>query len=315
MERHLLKYVYVSLLPIGLFACFMAMAKGFGFHSIPIVVSQSMIPLVIGDAAAITMRMELFDFSPGVRVVFASVIGGMLEHRFGAPGLLFGCMLTGIVGGYAIAILYRVLRIPAMVVSLGFILIFEVFGAKIAGTSGYIKISEASAFWGSYPINIIISLVSCVLFYIIIYRTKIGCHLHAVGNDEKMAKSLGIDTERVKFRGFVLSGIFCGIAAILLISYSASITAQIGMVTMSMVFKPIIGVLIGMQLIKIVDNLAFAILIGALAISVIFNGFIALGLTDTAQNIVLGLFLIIVMAVSANTTSKSAMDVPAKAKK
>jgi ribose transport system permease protein len=111
---------------------------------------------------------------------------------------------------------------------------------------------------------------------------------------------MGINTERVKFIGFVISGFFCGIAGILIVSYSASISAQIGMVTMSMIFKPIIGVLIGMQLIKLVDNLAFAILIGELSISIIFNGFIALGLTDTVQNIVLGIFLIVVMAISAN---------------
>jgi ribose transport system permease protein len=72
------------------------------------------------------------------------------------------------------------------------------------------------------------------------------------------------------------------------------------MVTMAMIFKPIIGVLIGMQLIKLVDNLGFAILIGELSISIIFNGFIALGLTDTVQNIVLGIFLIAVMTISAN---------------
>jgi ribose transport system permease protein len=55
-----------------------------------------------------------------------------------------------------------------------------------------------------------------------------------------------------------------------------------------------------MQLIKLIDNLAFAILVGELSISIIFNGFIALGLTDSVQNIVLGIFLIVVMAISAN---------------
>lgn len=303
MGRRILMRLYVSLLPVGLFAAFMVLAKGFGLHSIPIVVSQAMVPLVIGFAAAMTMRMDLFDFSPGVRVVFAAVIGGMMEHSYGLPGLLVGCMAGGILGGYAIAFMYRILRIPAMVVSLGFILIFEVFGAKIAGSSGYIKIAESSAAWCSYPVNIFIALASCAVFYVIIYRTRIGCHLHAVGNDEKMARSMGIDTESVKFRGFAISGLFCGIAAILMISYSASVTAQTGMVTMSMIFKPIIGVLIGIQLAKIVDDLAFAILIGELSISIIFNGFIAMGLADTAQNIVLGVFLIVVMAVSAKSSS------------
>jgi ribose transport system permease protein len=295
-----LKVIYILALPFFLFLLFMILARGFGLHSISIVVSQSIIPLVIGFAVAIAMRMELFDFSPGVRVVFAAVIGGIAEHYWGVAGLLIGCTAGGMFGGLAIALMYRTLRIPAMVVSLGFILIFEVFAARIAGTSGYIKITEFSAAFGSYPVNIFIALAAGFVFHIIIYKTRFGCHLHAVGNDEKMARNMGINTERVKFIGFVISGFFCGIAGILMISYSASISTQIGMVTMTMIFKPIIGVLIGMQLIKLIDNLAFAILIGELSISIIFNGFIALGLRDSVQNMVLGIFLIVIMAISAN---------------
>ena len=298
-------------LPIIMFFLFMIAAKGFGLHSIPIILNQTMLPLVIGFGVAMTMRMELFDFSPGVRVVFGAVLGGMLEHKYGIPGLIVGCFAGGLIGGFIIGAMYRLLRIPAMVVSLGFILIFEIFAAKITGSSGYLKISEESSRFASYPFNLIFGAISALLFFIIIYKSTFGCHLHAVGNDEKMAKNMGIQVDRVKFYGFVVSGLFCGIASILIISYSASVTAQIGMVTLGMIFKPIIGVLIARQLTKLVDNFALTIGIGVLTISIIFNGFIALGLTDTAQNIVLGVFLITVMALSSNARSASA-PIPAK---
>ena len=72
------------------------------------------------------------------------------------------------------------------------------------------------------------------------------------------------------------------------------------MSSLSMVFKPMMGVMIGMELLSLIDNLALNIMIGELCISMIFTGLIALGLPSTMQDVVLGIFMIAVMAVSAN---------------
>lgn len=314
MKQKLLKIAGILILPVLLYILFSCFARGFGFHSLSIVVSQAMIPTIMGFSLAITMRLGMFDFSPGVRVVFAAVIGGTLEHYLGFPGLLAGCVIGGWLGGFVMAITYRALRIPSMVVSLGGILTFEVVAAKIAGSSGYIEISGASAAWGGVAFNYFVLGVAAVFFYIIIYRTKIGCHIQAVGNDEKMARNMGMNTEGVKFKAYILAGLFCGIAAILQIRYSGTITSQIGMVTMSMIFKPMIGVIIGLQLVRFIDNLPLLILIGEISISIIFNGFIAMGLTDTAQNIVLGTFLVVIMAISEKSEHIGSLQVRRAAK-
>lgn len=307
MNQKIIRIGAIFTLPVLLFIAFSGFTKGFGAHSIFIVLSQAMIPTIMGFAIAITMRIGLFDFSPGIRVVFAAVIGGVMEHWFGIVGLLAGCIIGGLIGGLVLALLYRTLRIPSMVVALGMILIFEVIAAKIAGSTGYIEISKHATEWGGQPFNYIVLAIAAVLFYIVIYQTKIGCHIQAIGNDEKMAKNMGMNTDGVKFKAYILAGLFCGIAAILQIRYSGSITSQIGMVSMSMIFKPMIGVLIGLQLLRFIDNLPLLILIGEVSIAIIFNGFIAMGLTNTVQNIVLGGFLIIIMAISENGDALKAM--------
>lgn len=298
MKLQILKIAGIAFLPVLLFVIFSNSAEGFGSHSISIILSQSMIPAILGFAMAMTMRIGHYDFSPGARMVFAAVFGGILEHSLGFPGLIIGCIAGGLLGGLIMATLYRTLRIPAMVVSLGVILIFEVVAAKIAGGTGYIEISPASTVWGGQIFAYIVLLIAAVLFYIVLYNTKIGCHLQAIGNDEKMVKNIGMNTEKVKFIAYIFTGLFCGLAAILQIRYSGTITSQIGMVSMSMMFKPMIGVVIGVQLSQIIKNLPLLILIGEISIAIIFNGFIAMGLTDTTQNIVLGLFLIIIMSIS-----------------
>jgi ribose transport system permease protein len=303
MMRKVLQWAGLLILPVFLYLVFTLTSKGFGLHSFGIVLSQAMIPAIMGFSMTITMRMGMFDLSPGAQVIFAAICGGLLEHLFGFAGLVTGCIGGGLFAGLTMALLYRTLKIPSMVISLGFMLVFEVIAARIAGSSGYIQISQFSAGLGGITLNYAVLIITSILFYLLIYRTKLGCHIQAVGNDEKIAKNMGMDTALVKFKGLVFSGFFCGLASILQIRYSGTITAQIGLVSLTMIFKPIIGVVIGLQLVKLIDNLPVLILIGEVSISIIFNGFIALGMTDTAQNIVLGAFLIIIMALTESRIS------------
>lgn len=301
MKKKIINIISIFVIPIALFLLFMIIAKGFGLHSAPIIISQSMIPLVIGLAMATLMGVGLLDFSPGARVVFAAILGGWLSQSFGAAGLIIGCLIGGIFGGLVIGFLYTLLKIPSMVISLGVVLIFEIFGAKLAGSSGMLKITNELSQIGSFPYNILFALLAGTIFYYIYYMTKTGCEIQSVGNDEKLALSLGVKANRVKFYAFLISGIFCGIGAIMQMSYAATISVQISMSTLSMVFKPMMGVLIGLQLVRYVNNLPLLIFIGEITIAIIFNGFIALGLTATIQNIVLGVFLLSVMAISENS--------------
>jgi len=302
----------VFAIPIILIIIFSVITPGFGMHSLPIIISQCAIPLLIGFGLFITMQAGMFDFSVGVRVVFAGLLGATLEPFMGAFGLVLGCMAGGLIGGIIIGLLYRFLKVPSMVIALGFVLIFEVIGVRMAGGNGILRISLKSSAIGSYPANLVIAIVACVILYLIIYHSNIGFGIKAIGNDEKLAMNIGLNTQRIKFMAWFISGIFCGIGGILQACYSMSVTAMIGLVSMDLVFKPLIGVLIGMQLVRLWDNLPVLIFIGELIIAIIFNGFIAMGLSDIEQNIVLGVFLLAVMAISSRSVFMAGKPVSGK---
>jgi len=303
MKKRMINIAGLFALPVVLFLFFSLVTEGFGIHSISIIISQCMIPTVIGFAMCTVINAGLMDFSPGARVVCGAVVGGLLSSNFGIAGLIVGCFAGGFIGAAVLGLLYRYLKIPSMVISLGVVLIFEVLGAKVSGSSGYVKIPNTISKVGSYPMNLVLTIIAGFILYIVFYQTKVGFQIKAVGNDEKMAKSMGVKTDKVKIYAYLISGIFCGFGAILQICYSGSVTSTIGMVTMSMVFKPMMGVLIGLQLVRLVDNLPLLIFIGELIIAIVFNGFIAMGLPDSVQNIVLGMFLLAVLGVSANSDS------------
>lgn len=303
MNSKVTKILGICILPFLVFFVFFFLADGFGFHTIPIIISQSMIPTTLGLAMACVMPAGLMDFSPGARMIFGAICGGMLGNVWGVPGLILGAFIGAMIGGIIIALLYRYLRIPSMVVSLGVVLVLEAFGDRFAtyvGGSATINIPNNLSAIAGYPKNIIVCVVACLLFYYISYRTKLGCLINAVGNDEAMLKNMGTNVDRVKFKAFAISGIFCFFAAVLQICYSGTVTSMTSMTTMTMVFKPMMGVLIAMELIKILDCMPLMIFIGEVVIQTVFNGFIAMGWTDNIQNIILGVFLIVVLGVSEN---------------
>lgn len=304
MNKKIITVLGICLLPVVVFFFFFILADGFGFHTLPIIISQSMIPTTLGLAMACIMPAGLMDFSPGARLLLGAIAGALLGNVWGLPGIILGAFVGSMIGGIMIAALYYWLKVPSMVVSLGVLLVVEALTDQLAAifnNGSTVKISSDLASFGTYPKNIIITFIACLIFYYVFYKTKMGILVNATGNDETMLKRIGVNVDSVKIKAFILSGVFCFLCAIMQICYSGIVQTVTGTGTMGMVFKPMMGVLIAMQLIKIYDNVPLMIFVGEVVIQTVFNGFIAMGWTDDIQNIILGVFLLIVMGVSVNT--------------
>lgn len=137
------------------------------------------------------------------------------------------------------------------------------------------------------------------LFYYIYNKTCIACHIRAVGNEELLANALGVNAMNTKYMTFVLAGIFIGITAILQISYANSITTVSSLRSISMIFQPLMGVLIAFA-IQEWCNLTLSVFISQFTLSMMFNALIALGVPSKMQDVVLGVMLIIVMGIALN---------------
>ncbi len=173
MRNKLMSIGGICILPVLTFGIFWILAEGFGLHTINIILSQSMIPITLGLAMACIMPAGLMDFSPGARVLLGAVIGGLCAQRMGLAGMIIGCFVGAMLGGMVIALLYRYLKIPSMVVSFGVVLILEAVTDRIAkgiGGASTVKVSSELASFASYPNNLIITLLACLFFSIFIIK-------------------------------------------------------------------------------------------------------------------------------------------------
>ncbi|MDM8085237.1 ABC transporter permease [Cellulomonas cellasea] len=73
---------------------------------------------------------------------------------------------------------------------------------------------------------------------IVLYRTKYGVHLRAVGEDEAAAEAAGIGVRKVRFQSILISGVLCGIAGAQLAmatlgSFTANMTSGRGFIAVA----------------------------------------------------------------------------------
>lgn len=290
----------VLALPVVLFLLFTLASPGFGLNSLELVLRQALIPTVMGIGMAFGQTSGIFDLSVGTRVILSATAGGVLGGVLGLPGIVLGCFVGGILPAALMGLLHNWLRLPSLVLSLGFVMVLEIVTSAVMGHSGQVSVSPAIAILGKSPWCFLLTAVCAAVFWVLYYHTRFSCHVRLVGGNELLARSMGINVGRTNFLCFLVGGVFIGAVGILQLCYSNSVSASIQMASMSMVFKPMMGVMIAMELLKVYDNFALNIVVGEVCISIIFNGLIALGLPATMQDVVLGVFMLLVMAVSAN---------------
>lgn len=302
MKRFLINTLKVIMLPVIVYLIFLVICfeRFSNWNCIYTIFIQTIIPTITAYAIAYGNICGVFDFTIGSRLVISGVIGGLLAAQYGFAGMILGAIISAIVVGVITGVLNWWLKIPSLVLTMGLAMVFEIVGSKLAGHYGFVQIDNKYAIFGSSPNIVIIFLLSAVLFYFIFNHTVFSFHMRAVGSNEVVAKNSGIKTDMVKCKSFVYGSVFIGIAAILTLSQSGSVGAQTSLGSVTIMFKPLISVLLALVLQRICD-LTVGIFIAQFTLNIIFIGLIAVGLPDTFQNVVLGFFLLVVMILFENS--------------
>ncbi len=288
-------------LPAIIYLIFLAInfSRVSSINFISAIFQQSIIPTIVGYALSFGYFCGVFDFAIGSRMIIANIVGFMLSVKFGIIGLLVGCIVTSLVLGAIVGAANWICKVPSMVVTLGFTMIFECVGQWIIMNMGVILVPKGADIFGSAPYNFIALAVIGVIFYFVYNKTRFSKHTLAVGNDEALAKVSGINIGWTKFLTFIIGGVFLGLACFIQISYAGTVQSNLNLGTIHAMFKPLIGVLIGMAL-KSIYNPAVGIFIGQVSMNIIFLGLVSLGVPDTLQEVFLGAFLMIVVVISEN---------------
>ena len=272
-------------------------------QSVFILFQQSLIYSIVGCGCYFIIAMGLFDFSLGANLILSALIGCRLSHFFGYAGLVFGCLIVGMLIGIVNGTFYLKFRIPSIIVTVGLMMIYECIGVFVAGDSTN-KLASDMKILGQAPYNLCVALIAFLFAMFLINSTRMGVYIRAIGKNEAMAKNMGINTEKYKFLGFLLCGGFAGLTGMLTISYTSTMIPVQGMSSMGRNFQPIMGCFVGLAFKRYV-NPVISIAAAEFMISMIVSGVMTNGLDSTLQDCIIGLILLAIVIIMAREERKS----------
>ncbi len=212
-----------------------------------------------------------------------------------AVGAVLGAVNGGLIAGLAVAPF--VVTLGMLSVARGLTFIYN-DGMPIAALSpGFRYIGQGMV--AGIPVPVVILAATFLVFWFVLRYTTFGRAVYAVGGNEKSAKTSGINTGRVIFMVYVISGALSALAGLILAARTTSALPQAGVAyELDAIAAVVIG---GTSLSGGVGSLT-GTLIGALIIGVINNGLDLLGVSSYYQQVIKG--AIIVAAVLLDVSRK-----------
>ncbi|MGI6527652.1 MAG: ABC transporter permease [Caldicoprobacterales bacterium] len=145
------------------------------------------------------------------------------------------------------------------------------------------------------PITLLIFIALVIVASIVVNRTKYGRRIVAIGGNEKNAYLSGINVDLYKILTYSLSGLYCGIAAILYASRLDSITAQGGS---GYELTALTGAIIGGITFDGGKGTILGAFLGVVLMGILSNAMTILGVNTFVQEIVSGLIIVVAVVLS-----------------
>lgn len=140
--------------------------------------------------------------------------------------------------------------------------------------------------------------VLMIALYLVVWiwlrETASGRHVYAVGNNAEATRLVGIDTGRVMLSVYVLSGVFYGVASLLIVARTGVGDPNAGQ---SDALDAITAVVLGGTSLFGGRGGVMGTLAGALVVGVLRNGLTLLGVSSVYQVLITGILVILAVTV------------------
>lgn len=277
---------------VALFIFFSLQAPNFAEASnFSNVARQVAVLALIATAETVVILTAGIDLSVGSVVALASVVTA-IGLRDGNPILgiamaLGAGLLVGVVNGLIIGFT----PVAPFIVTLGMLSVVSGTALTITNGNPIFELPDSSffnlgvGFVGPVPIPVIIAAAVFVLIWILLYRTRFGTHVYAVGGNEQAANLAGIAIARTKIKVYVLSGLCAALGGVIL---TARVHSGQPLLGQGMELNAVAAVVIGGTSLFGGRGRLMGTIYGVLLVGIVSNGLDLLGISTFIQRIVIG---------------------------
>jgi ribose transport system permease protein len=255
---------------------------------------------MLGIAAvgmAFVLLLGGIDLSIGSQITLVNIVAAWLMVKGNLNPILASLAaiaLSTAIGFFNGVVIARV-KIPAIIVTLSMLIMLEGLAYMICGglpIFGFPKSFSVlgQGYIGSIPIPVIVMILIMIIGAIILNSTYFGRYFYAVGGNEEAANLSGINVAHVKYLVYSLSGLFAGIAGIVMLSRtnSGQVLAGKGFELDALTACVLGGVSVNGGYGKISNVVA-----GILILGVLSNGMVLLNASQYTQMVIKGAVLML----------------------
>ncbi|WP_152041536.1 ABC transporter permease [Salinigranum salinum] len=257
--------------------------------------------LLVALAGTFPILQQSIDLSVESVVLLTGVVTVVLISQFGLGLLAIPLAIgVGMLAGLFNGLVFTKLKVPSFLVTLGTLSVMAGVGKIITGGS---TITFRNPAIRTISNGDVLGIPNLVLWGLLIYvgtivlafRTKFGRYCFALGENERVVELAGAKVDRYKIYPFVLSGLLCGIAGVLLTLRISSASPNIGS---GLLLPSIAAIVMGGTALTGGVGGPHRTILGVLVIAVLNNGMNLLGTDSFVQEIILGLVVVAAVALS-----------------
>ena len=236
------------------------------------------------------------DLSVGSIVAFSGIITAGCLRDYNLPTaviILIAIAVGGLLGlynGYFVAYWNAapfVVTLSMMTIARGMTYVYS-DGRPISNLpAGFLVLGKGSVL--GIPLPTVILILVFVLASVMLTKLKFGRYIYAVGGNEHAAMVSGINVKRIKMMVYVLSGIACGIASIIL---TARVSAGLPTAGSGYELDAIAATVIGGTSLSGGRGRLWGTMVGAILLGIVNNGLDLLNVSSFYQQIVKGLIIL-----------------------
>jgi len=269
------------------------------------VLNQASLAMIIAGGLTLAVVVGELDLSIGFAASLHGILvtGFIVHDKLPIPLAIFIVLALGALIGLVNGFIVTKMKVNSVIATLGVGTIITglafAYSAGVPIVAGvpeaFLQLSLGRWLFG-IPNNIVVMVFVLGILWVLVERTSIGQEIQAVGGNPAAARLAGINVDRIKTLGFVISGMCAALTGILLASRLGSGTTS---AADSYLLTAFAAVFLGSATLRDGEFHVLGTLVGALIIAFGFNGLNIFGAPTFSQYVFQGAILIIAVGLSS----------------
>lgn len=213
--------------------------------------------LIVDIALSVTCAMGIglqfkngrFDFSGGGIMLLSAIIAGNIALKLdnNIPVMCVLCVVCCVVFSLLVAVFYVYGRVPIVITTIGFAMLYESVTCLIYGSRGINIVSNMTLrVFSTYPWVLAPMLIAIALYAFYSYCTVSGKQARLLANNQQAAVNIGVKEKKNVIVSYAFSGLIFGFATIIYIANAMHRAATTSMSTVGELFSNILPVFVGL---------------------------------------------------------------------